>query len=234
MRLSLRDAVYGSKRDVSVVFPSTCAGCSGSGSAKGSAPVQCRQCSGRGQVTQGTMGFMIAMPCPQCGGAGKVIAKPCGDCGGRGEVRSEKKVKVSIPAGIDHGQAIRVQGQGEPGPNGGPPGNLLVVVEVEGDSKFQREGHDLIAEVPVPFHTAALGGGVQLANLDGAPVGVEIPPGTQPGTAFTLQGLGVPYVDGSGRGNLIAVARIEVPRKMSAKARKALEEFARALNGSDA
>lgn len=231
VRLNLREAVYGTKRDVSVVFPAVCGTCNGSGAAKGSAPVTCGSCKGRGQVTQGSMGFMIAMPCPECGGAGKVIGKPCGDCRGRGEVRSEKKVKVSIPAGIDHGQAIRVAGHGEPGPNGGPPGNLLVVVEVEQDSKFQREGNDLLVEVPVAFHTAALGGTAELSNLDGTSVSVNIPPGTQPNTAFTLEGIGVPYVDGNGRGNLIAVARVEVPRRMNARARKALEEFARALDG---
>ncbi|MBK8695197.1 MAG: molecular chaperone DnaJ [Deltaproteobacteria bacterium] len=233
VRLTLREAVFGAKRDVSVVFPAPCATCNGSGAAKGSQPVTCNGCKGRGQVTQGSMGFMIAMPCPECGGAGKVISKPCGDCRGRGEVRQEKKVKVSIPAGIDHGQAIRVAGHGEPGPNGGPPGNLLVVMEVEQDTKFQREGNDLLVEVPVAFSTAALGGTVDLSNLDGTPVTVTIPPGTQPNTAFTLEGIGVPYVDGGGRGNLIAVARVEVPRRMNAKARKALEEFAKALNGAE-
>ncbi len=234
VRISLREAVFGTKRDVSVVFPAQCASCNGSGAAKGSQPVTCRGCKGQGQVTQGSMGFMIAMPCPECGGAGKVINKPCGDCRGRGEVRSEKKVKVSIPAGIDHGQAIRVAGHGEPAPNGGPAGNLLVVMEVEQDTKFQREGNDLLVEVPVAFHTAALGGTAALSNLDGTAVTVTIPAGTQPNTAFTLEGIGVPFVDGGGRGNLVAVARVEVPRRMSAQARQALEEFAKALNASDA
>lgn len=234
VRLSLKEAAFGSRREVNVVFPTPCDECSGSGAAKGTGPTTCPTCKGRGQVQHGGMGIMIAMPCNDCGGSGQVIARPCPACRGRGEVRSEKRVKVAIPAGIDHGQAVRVPQQGEPGHNGGPPGHLLVVVEVEPDQKFHREDSDLMVEVPVQFTTAALGGTVSLTNLDERLVEVTIPPGTQPGSPITIPGQGVPYVDGSGRGNLVAVVRLEVPRRLSEGAKQALMEFQRAVEAPEA
>ncbi len=231
VRLSFREAVFGVKREISVAYPVSCAECSGSGAAKGTSPVACRACGGRGQVAHGGMGvMMIAMTCSACGGVGQVIATPCATCSGLGEVRSDKKVKVSIPAGIDHGQAIRVGGHGESGTHGGPAGNLLVVVEVEPDPRFQREGYDVACEIAVPFTTAALGGQVELTSLDDQPLTLTIPPGTQPGTAFTMMREGVPFVDGTGRGNLLVVTRIDVPRKLTARQRKSLKELERVLS----
>ena len=229
VQLTLRDAVYGVKRDVNVVYAAVCTGCEGSGAEKGSAPVACGTCKGRGQVAHGGMGFMVSMPCSDCGGSGHVIGKPCKDCRGRGEVRAEKKVKVSIPAGIDHGQAIRVPGHGDAGVNGGPPGNLLVVIEVAPNEQFERHGQDLVTEVPVSFTTAALGGSVEIKNLDDSPVRFDIAPGTQPNTAVTVRNLGVPYVDGTGRGNLVGVVRVEVPKKVNAAQKKLLVELAHAF-----
>ncbi len=231
--LSMREAVYGVKRDVVVPYAAACATCEGSGAEKGSAPVACSTCRGRGQVAHGGMGFMVSMPCNDCGGSGQVIGKPCKDCRGRGEVRAEKKVKVSIPAGIDHGQAIRVPGHGDAGVNGGPPGNLLVVIEVAPDERFERHEHDLVTEVPVSFATAALGGSVEIQHLDDQLVRIEIPAGTQPGTPLKIRSLGVPYVDGTGRGDLIAVTRVEVPRKLNAAQKKVLVELARAFGEKD-
>ncbi len=226
VQLTLREAVFGVKRDVNVVYAATCASCEGSGAEKGSSPVACSTCRGRGQVAHGGMGFMVSMPCNDCGGSGQVIGKPCKDCRGRGELRAEKKVKVSIPAGIDHGQAIRVPGHGEAGVNGGPAGNLLVVIEVQPDGRFERHDNDLVAEVPVSFTTAALGGSVEFTNLDDQTVRVDIPAGTQPNTPITLRGLGVPFVDGGGRGSLVAVVRVEVPKKLNAQQKKLLVELA--------
>jgi molecular chaperone DnaJ len=230
VQLSLRDATFGTKRDVSVVFPAMCGVCEGSGAEKGSAPTTCPTCKGRGQVAHGGMGFMVAMPCNECGGAGQVINKPCKECRGRGEVRSEKKVKVSIPAGIDHGQAVRVPGHGEAGLNGGPAGNLLVVVDVQPDGRFERHNDDLAAELQVPFATAALGGTVSFSNLDDEALRIDVPAGTQPGTPIKVRGKGVPAVDGRGRGDFIGVVKVVVPTRLNATQKKLLQEFARSLD----
>jgi molecular chaperone DnaJ len=172
---------------------------------------------------------VISSTCPDCGGAGSVIKTPCEACRGRGEVRQDKKVKVSIPAGIDNGQAIRLGGLGEAGEHGGPNGHLLVAVEVEGDERFQREGTDLATEIPVSFTQAALGTKVKIETLDDKTLKLEIPAGTQPGEIFTFEGEGVPYVDGPGRGRLLAVVKVEVPKKLTSKQRKALEELEKAF-----
>lgn len=225
VRLSLREAVYGCKKEITVSYPAPCGDCGGSGAARGTGPVTCGTCRGRGQVARGAGGFLITTTCPDCGGEGSVIRTPCPVCRGRGEVRQERKVKVSIPAGIDHGQAVRLTGMGEPGARGGPPGNLLVFVEVENDPRFRRDGFDLITEVPVSFPRAALGGTVKITTLDERTMEFSIPPGTQPGDTFTIEGEGVPFIDGRGRGNLVAVVRVEVPRKLTDRQRKALKEL---------
>jgi molecular chaperone DnaJ len=222
VRLSLREAVFGCKREITVGYPQQCEECSGSGAARGSSPVTCGSCRGRGQVAHGAGGFLITTTCPECAGRGTVIKQACAACRGRGEVRSERKVKVSIPAGIDHGQAVRIAGLGEPGQQGGPAGNLLVVVEVEPDPRFQREGVDLATEVPVSFTQAALGGTVEVQTLDEQTLSLTIPPGTQPGDTFTFEREGVPYVDGRGRGSLVVVARLEVPRTLTEQQKQAL------------
>lgn len=229
VRISFRDAALGCKPEVTVAYPVACEGCSGTGAAKGSGPVTCSTCRGRGQVAHGAGGFMIATPCPECGGRGTIIKDRCKDCKGRGENRQEKKVKVSIPPGIDDGQAIRLSGLGEAGKNGGPAGHLLVAVEVEPDPRFQREGADILTEVPVTFTQAALGASLEVKNFDDEVVTVKVPPGTQPGDVFRFNGQGLPRIEGGGRGVLVAVAKLEVPRKLSSKQRKALEELERAL-----
>jgi len=229
VRLTLREAVQGAKRELEVVFPEACGECKGSGAAKGTSPSQCKTCRGQGQVAHRAMGMMIAMPCGDCGGAGQVIAKACPECQGRGEVRSEKKVKVNIPAGIDNGQAIRVPGQGEPGQQGGPAGNLLVVVEVDAHDRFERNGNDLVASLPLPFVTATLGGSVPFELVDGRSINLTIPAGSQPNTALRVRGEGVPYIERSGRGDLLCVLQVEVPKKLTEAQRKALEAFAATL-----
>jgi molecular chaperone DnaJ len=233
VRISFRDAVLGAKHEINVAFPMTCPECTGRGTAKGTSPVQCAQCRGRGQVQASSMGFLVMMPCNACRGRGEVITTPCPACSGAGEIRGEKKVKVAIPAGIDHGQAIRLQGQGEPGAHGGPAGNLLVAVEVEPDPNFQRDGMDLAMEVPVSFATAALGGAIEVLTLDDHRLKVDLPPGTQSGATFRYPNEGVPQVGGGGRGDLHVVVRVEVPRKLNERARKALRDFDRALRDED-
>ncbi|MBL8682646.1 MAG: molecular chaperone DnaJ [Myxococcales bacterium] len=230
VRITLKDAVLGCKRDLDVAMPKMCADCNGSGAAKGAAPVTCNACRGRGQVTHGAGGFIIQTTCPECSGRGSVIKQACTACKGHGEVREDKKVKVAIPAGIDHGQMIRLSGLGEAGSNGGPAGNLLVAVEVEEDPRFERDGYDLATEVAISFPQAALGAKVEITTIDERTLSVEIPPGTQPGAVFTFENEGVPYVDSHGRGRLAVIAKVEVPKKLSGKQRKAMEELARALS----
>lgn len=225
VQITLREAVLGCKREITVGYPQACTACEGSGAAKGSAPVTCGTCRGRGQVAHGAGGFLITTGCPECGGRGTVVKQACTDCRGRGEVRQERKVKVSIPAGIDHGQAIRIAGLGEQGSNGGPAGNLLVGVEVEPDPRFHREGADLATEVAVSFPQAALGTTLEIPTIDEKTLKVSIEPGTQPGATIVFENQGVPYVDRSGRGRLVAVVRVEVPKKLSEKQRKLLKEL---------
>lgn len=230
VKLTLKEAVLGCKREITVGYPLKCAECEGSGAAKGSAPTTCNRCRGRGQVAIGSGGFTIATSCPDCGGAGSVIRTPCKECRGRGEVRQDKKVKVSIPAGIDNGQAIRLGGLGESGENGGPNGHLLVAVEVEDDPRFQREGTDLATEVRVSFAEAALGAKVEIPTIDDRKLALNVPAGTQPGEVFTFADEGVPYVDGPGRGRLLAVVKLEVPKKLNDKQRKALKDLDKLLS----
>ena len=230
VRITLRDAVTGCKRDLDVAMPKMCAECSGSGAAKGASPVTCNSCRGRGQVTHGAGGFIISTTCPECSGRGSVIKQACAECKGHGEVREDKKVKVAIPAGIDHGQMIRLGGLGEAGPHGSPAGNLLVAVEVEEDPRFERDGYDLATEVSLTFPQAALGAKVDITTIDERKITVEIPPGTQPGAVFSFENEGVPFVDSHGRGRLAVIAKVEVPKKLSGKQRKAMEELARALS----
>jgi molecular chaperone DnaJ len=224
-RLTLREAALGCKREITVGYPQACSDCEGSGAAKGSAPVTCGSCRGRGQVAHGAGGFVITSACPECAGRGTVIKQACTACRGRGETRQDRKVKVSIPAGIDHGQAIRVAGLGEAGEHGGPSGNLLVAVEVEPDPRFQRDGFDLATEVPLSFVQAALGSTVEIPTLTDKTLRLSVPPGTQPGATFCFDHEGVPFVDRTGKGRLIAVVRVDVPRNLSDKQKKALKDL---------
>jgi molecular chaperone DnaJ len=228
-RISLREAVEGCKRDLQYGVPKVCAECTGTGAAKGAEPVTCSGCRGRGQVTHGAGGFVISTTCPECAGRGSVIKKACTVCRGQGEVAEEKKVKVSIPAGIDHGQMIRLGGLGEPGQHGGPAGNLMLVVEVEPDARFERDGFDLATQLSISFTDAALGTTAKVKTIDDRELELKIPAGCQPGTVFSIAGEGVPHVESNRRGRLAVVVKVEVPKKLSGKQRKAMEELAKAL-----
>lgn len=229
VRLTFKEAVLGCKRELNVTYPQPCEACSGTGAAKGAAQSTCGTCRGRGQVAHGAGGFVITSTCPECGGRGSVIKQPCTECRGQGETQTQRKVKVSIPAGIDHGQAVRIGGLGEPGQHGGPAGNLLVGVEVEPDETFQRDGFDLATEVPISFVQAALGSTVEIPTIGDGKVKLTVPPGTQPGDVFTFDGEGVPYVDRRGRGKLLAVVRVAVPKRLTDAQKKVLRELEKAL-----
>src|SRR5262249_31649037 len=206
----------------------TCETCSGSGAAPGTSPSTCPQCRGQGQVRFQQGFFTVARTCPQCRGAGKIVTKPCQSCRGAGRVTRDRKLTVKIPAGIATGQQLRLQGEGESGFLGGPPGSLYVVVQVREHEFFRRDGNNLFCEIPVNFTTVALGGDIQIPTLDGVE-SIKVPEGTQTGTTLRLRGKGMPDVNGRGRGDLFATVQVHTPKKLTRDQRKALEELARAL-----
>lgn len=223
--VSLADAAFGTKKEVELVHPTPCEDCDGSGAAKGSSRTTCSMCQGRGQVGHARGPFVISSGCPQCQGEGSVVKDPCKPCRGTGEVRADRKVKVTIPAGIDDGQTLRVTNQGQAGRRGGPQGHLYVTVHVAEHPHFQREGAHLIHHLKVSFADAALGAELEAPTLEGGKTKVKIPAGTQPNDTIVLRGQGIAELQGRGRGDYVIVARIEVPKKLSSKAKKLLGEL---------
>lgn len=231
IRLTLQEAAFGIKKDVELAHPSPCATCDGSG-AKGGKLKPCGTCGGKGQVAHQRGPFLLSSTCPACGGRGVTPHEHCPDCRGTGDAEVQRKVKVTVPAGIDHGQTLRVAGQGQAGRKGGPSGHLYVTVDVAEDSTFERQGFDILHELHVPFPTAALGGEIRIPTLDGGDTKATIPSGTQPGQTVVVEGFGVPRLDGRGRGDLIAIIQIDVPTKLSGKAKSLLKDL-RAEFGDD-
>ena len=229
-RLSLKDALLGCKREVSLRTPASCEECSGTGAKAGTKRKPCTSCNGVGQVSTSRGFVMFTQTCPECSGEGSVVKAPCPACNGVGAVEKTRKVTVTFPAGIDNGQRLRVPGQGMLGTLGGPPGDLFVDVELAADDRFERDGIDLITRVTVPFADAALGSSIDIQLPDESMVKVEIPPGTQPGEVITTKGKGAPRVDGRGRGSLQAIVQIEVPKVLSPRARELVRELDQELD----
>lgn len=232
-RLTLREAAFGVKREITVVAPARCDDCGGTGAKAGTKPETCGHCRGTGHVSNARGFVMFTTPCPKCQGQGVVIKHHCKGCEGRGAVERSRKVVVVFPAGIDAGQRLRVPGQGMPGPQGAPPGDLYVDIEVEEDNRFERDGADLVTRVSVSFAEATLGGEIQVPSLgepdaaDGAAstVPLRVPAGTQPGTVLAVKGQGVPRLDGRGRGSLVVVIQVDVPTAVSDRAKALLAEL---------
>ncbi|HTM46859.1 MAG TPA: molecular chaperone DnaJ [Polyangiaceae bacterium] len=224
--ITFEQAMTGTKQEVEVVGAAPCETCSGSGAAPGTSPERCRQCNGSGQVNTQRGFIMFSTTCPVCRGTGSMIATPCETCRGAGRTEKRRKVVVTFPGGIDTGQRLRVPGQGMPGPDGSPAGDLYVDVEVEEDARFERDGADLIMRRKVSFAEASLGADFKLKLPDGAEVSLKVPAGTQPGTVLSVEGKGFPRLDRRGRGHLHVVVGVHVPKGLSRKARKALEEIA--------
>lgn len=208
--ISFEDAAFGTESTLRIPRLERCSKCEGSGAADGATPVSCSACGGAGQVryTQGF--FSVARTCPQCHGEGRTIQDPCRRCGGEGLEEKERTLQVSIPAGVDDGQRVRLTGEGEHGRRGGPPGDLYVILHVEPHSTFRREGVHVFAELPISFPEAVLGAQVEVPTLHGE-VPLDIPPGTPPGKPFRLRGKGIPQLRGNGRGDHVAVVAIDVP-----------------------
>lgn len=230
--ISLKDTITGCKHEITVNGAAPCETCEGTGARAGTAPESCPQCKGAGQVTTQRGFIMFSTTCPRCRGAGQVIPSPCESCSGTGKVERQRKVLVTFPAGIDAGQRLRVPGQGMPGPGGIPAGDLYVDVAVQPDERFEREGYELATRQRVSFVEATLGGRLQVELPDGEMVDVDVKPGTQPGTVLTVRSKGVPRLDRRGRGDLHVLIELAVPKKLSKRARKLLEELERELRGS--
>jgi len=225
LEISFDESAKGAEMALQIPRAEQCETCRGNGAAEGSKPTTCPQCQGRGQLRYQQGFFTVARTCGQCRGTGTVIAKPCQTCKGAGRVQKERKLTVRIPPGIASGQRLRLTGEGEAGPAGGPPGDLYVVVHVQDHPIFQREGNDLFCEVPVSYPTLALGGEITVPTLDGTEP-LRVPDGTQTGTTFRLRGKGMPDVSGRGRGDLQVTVKVSIPRKLSKDQRKLLEDLA--------
>jgi molecular chaperone DnaJ len=226
-RLTLREAAFGCKKEVSVHAPARCSDCGGTGASAGTKPETCPQCRGAGHVSNARGFVMFTTPCPRCQGQGQVIRSACKACQGHGVVQKARRVSVTFPAGIDAGQRLRVQGQGMAGPPGSEAGDLYVEIDVEEDSRFERDGVDLVTRVNVTFSDAALGADIEVPSLedDQKKIPVTLPPGTQPGSVITVKGQGIPRIDGRGRGSLAVLVQVEVPTVLTERARALLAEL---------
>ena len=225
MEITFEEAAHGSEKEISVSKLEKCDVCHGSGAEAGSKTATCSTCGGRGQIINSRGIFSVAQTCPRCQGAGRVIDKPCHACKGAGRRERPSKIKLRIPAGVDSGSRLRSSGNGEAGARGGPSGDLYVVLHVKPHPIFQRDGDDLLCEVPISFVQATLGAEINVPVLDGqAPI--RIPAGTQPGTMFRLKGKGVKNVQGYGHGDLHVRIQVEVPTHLSAAQKSKLQEFA--------
>ncbi len=225
LEISFEEAALGCEKEISVTKPDRCDACSGNGSEPGSKTRACGTCNGRGQVITSRGIFSIAQTCPHCQGAGKVIEKPCRSCQGSGRKDKTKKITLRIPAGVDSGSRLRSSGNGESGLRGGPSGDLYVVLHLKAHEIFQRDGDDLLCEVPVSFIQAALGAEVQVPTLTDKAT-IKIPAGTQPNTMFRLRGKGVKNLQGYGHGDLHVRINVEVPAHLTQAQQAKLQEFA--------
>ncbi len=228
LSIDFAEAVFGVTREI--VFPTLvrCPVCDGAGGEPGTEPERCPECNGSGErrrVAQTILGQMVnIVACPRCNGEGQIQSAPCHECEGDGRIREERRLQVNVPAGIDDGQRIAIEGQGEAGPRGGPAGDLYVVVGVGEHPALQRRGTELFHELAVTFPQAALGATLTVPTVEGSEE-VEVRPGTQSGNEIRLRGKGVPRLRGSGRGDLHVIVNVVVPAKVSRRERELLEQL---------
>ncbi len=229
VRITFEEAVFGCEKELEVVIKDPCTTCNGTGAKPGTSPETCQKCGGKGQVVYTSQSFFGTVQnvqtCPDCHGTGKIIKEKCSDCAGTGYVASKKTIQVSIPAGIDNGQSIRIRGKGEPGTNGGPRGDLLVEVTVSRHPVFGRQDMHIFSTAPISFAQAALGGDVRIKTVDGD-VLYNVKPGTKTDTKVRLKGKGVPSLRNKQvRGDHYVTLVIQTPEKLSAEAKEALRKF---------
>ena len=232
IELNFEEAAHGCEKDITITKEDKCDVCGGSGAETGSRVKNCATCGGRGQVITSRGIFSIAQTCPHCQGAGRIIEKPCKTCRGTGRRERSSKITLRIPAGVDTASRLRSIGNGEAGFRGGPPGDLFVVIHVRPHEIFQRDGDDLLCEVPIGFVQAALGAEIEVPTIDGK-ASIKVPPGTQPGTMFRLKSKGVKNIQGYGHGDLHVRINVEVPTHLSSTQKAKLQEFAELCSGNE-
>ena len=225
MEITLEEAFAGKQATIRVPSALSCEACGGSGAAKGSKPVTCPTCQGRGRVRAQQGFFTIERTCTSCHGQGQVIENPCGDCHGTGRVSKEKTLSVTIPAGVEDGTRIRLSGEGEAGLRGAAAGDLYIFLTIKPHRYFQRDGANIYMRVPIPMTKAALGGTIEVPTVDGARARVTIPEGTQSGHQFRLRGKGMSVMRSSMRGDMYIRATVETPMKLSKRQKELLKEF---------
>ena len=226
LEIPFRTAALGGKVPVELEVNDECPTCRGSGAAPGATLKTCPECSGRGVVSFGQGGFAVNRPCPMCLGRGQVPSQRCPTCNGVGETRTRKRVLVTVPPGADTGTKIRLKGQGTKGPNGGPPGDMLITFQVQPDRFFKREGLDIVATVPINVAQATLGSKINVKTLDGKKVALRVPAGTASGKRFRVRGQGI--AKGEHRGDLIVEVQITAPEKLNEEQERLMREFAEA------
>ncbi len=233
MTITFEEAAFGVKKDIQVNKHVECSTCHGTGAAPGTSKQQCPKCGGSGQIhtTQRTPfgQFSNVSTCDRCGGTGEIIETPCPDCNGSGHIRKNVKINVNIPAGVDNDSIIPLRGQGEPGVNGGPAGDLYIVIRVKPHKMFKRKGSDLQLEIPISFEQAALGAEIIVPTLE-EKIKYKVPAGTQPGTKFRIKGKGVTNVRNGRKGDLYIKVNLEVPTKLNAEQKKAVEDMGKKLD----
>jgi len=231
MEISLEEAAHGKDTQIRIPTWDTCDTCKGSGAKPGTSPKTCSTCAGNGTVQMRQGFFSIQQTCPQCKGSGKVIPEPCTACNGAGKIKRQKTLEVKIPAGINEGMRIRSAGNGEPGTNGGPAGDLYIEIRIKRHDIFERDGDDLHCTVPVSMTTAALGGAIEVPTL-GSKAEIELPEGTQHGKTFRLRGKGVKGIRSTYPGDLYCHIHVETPVKMTEHQRKLMRELEESFKGA--
>ncbi|HEV7804031.1 MAG TPA: molecular chaperone DnaJ [Burkholderiales bacterium] len=231
LEVSLEDAARGTETRIRIPALEECETCKGTGAKPGTQPTQCTTCGGHGQVRMQQGFFSIQQTCPKCHGSGKVITNPCQPCSGTGRIKQHKTLSVKIPSGVDEGDRIRLSGEGEAGVNGGPPGDLYVVIHIKPHQVFTRDHNDLHCEMPISFSTAALGGDIEIPTLDGY-AKIKVPAETQSGKVFRLRGKGIKGVRSNSHGDLLCHVSVETPINLTARQRELLQEF-ETISGKD-
>ena len=231
VEIPFKDAIFGTKIEIQFSHNESCSGCKGSGASNGAGRKTCPTCQGAGQVRHSQGFFSLATTCPSCGGQGFVIDRPCMECGGSGTQKKRQKLMVTIPSGVENGRRLVIPRQGDAGPNGGPPGDLYVVIRVKPHEYFERQDFDLYCAVPISIAQASLGAEIQVSTLDGKTIKVKVPAGTQHGKMLRIRDEGVP--SGNHRGNLYIKLIVRVPEKLSRRGKELLEELSRAEPQND-
>jgi molecular chaperone DnaJ len=230
--LKFEEAIFGAEKEIEITRDEVCNACNGSGAEPGTSPVRCSNCNGSGevrQVRQTILGSMVQVAtCPVCRGQGETISTPCTNCQGKGLERRKRKKVVSVPAGVDSGTQIRLAGEGQPGINGGPNGNLYIAIQVKPHKFFRRHNNNILLDLNINIAQATLGAEVEIPTVDG-PTKLKIPNGTQPGNVIHLRGKGVPRLRGSGRGDQLVIMNVEIPSRLNGNQRQLFEELAESM-----